>query len=955
MQSDSNAQTGFVQRLLPWVIAGVVLLVYLFTLSRGITYSGMPNLVKAVGWSWQPVYVAPLQWLVTYPVRWLPPGWEVVGLNLFAAVCSVLTLALLARSVAMLPHDRTRDQRALERSDYSTLSIKSAWLPPLLAVLVCGLQLTFWENAVVATGEALDLLLFAYVIRCLLEYRIDELESWLMRLALVYGLAITNNFAMIGFLPALLVSLVWIKGLSFLKLKLLLRMFLFSLAGLSLYLLLPVVQVISGEASQGFFEVLRANLGYQKHMLLSFPRYVVLLVGLTSLLPVLFMGLKWPASFADISAVGSALTNFMMHLLHGIFLVACLYVAFDPAFSPRKLGGIFGYRMLPFYYLGALSVGYFSGYFLLVFRTGAIKPWLRPSAFRKGLNISMLGLVWVVAVAAPVALFIKNLPQIQIVTSPHLITFGHAAAKTLKDAAPRGAVVLSDDPYRLYSVYAAFQKSGGLDNFILLDTTSLPNPGYQRHLHKMHPKLWPEFPADRPLDQAIDPVMLVQLLLALSREHDLYYLHPSFGYYFEQFYLKPENLVYRMMRYSTNAVTGPTLSAAEVESNATFWKQYRAAELEDMARDIELARQRKQPNATLSMSGAMYSRACNFLGVEIQKSGHLDKAGELFKLALELNPDNPSAFINQDYNRLLQTGQRENPEPSEGATKRLMPYGGNMDALLGINGPVDQPQFCLLMAEAFARGRNFRQAAQYLSRVIHYNPTNLSARLALVSMCNEVRLHDLALNSIAQIRSQFPVDSMDLPVMLELIQAEAWAHAGRNDLPKAENLLQAAQQNHPQRGEPYAALAEIYLASGQTNSAASVLEKQLQAQPEDTGALINYARLKMLGKDYLGAMPYLDRALKIQGQNVFALLNRAIANLQSGQLDAAQRDYEALQKLLPKPQHAVSYGLQEVHFKKRNRQLAIKYCNEFLKLAPPGTPEIKLVQDRLKSLKAGFF
>jgi len=47
----------------------------------------------------------------------------------------------------------------------------------------------------------LDLLLFAYVIRNLLEFRLDGRESWLLKASLVYGAGMTNNWAMIGFFP----------------------------------------------------------------------------------------------------------------------------------------------------------------------------------------------------------------------------------------------------------------------------------------------------------------------------------------------------------------------------------------------------------------------------------------------------------------------------------------------------------------------------------------------------------------------------------------------------------------------------------------------------------------------------------------------------------------------------------------------------------------------------------
>src|SRR5206468_2547486 len=124
--------------------------------------------------------------------------------------------------------------------------------PLLFAALICGLQLSFWEHASAATGEMLDLLLFAYIIRCLLEYRIDQRESWLTRSALVYGIAATNNYAMLGFLPAYLAALIWIKGLSFFEFRFVARMFGWGTGGLTLYLFLPLLAVLDGHSGLGF-------------------------------------------------------------------------------------------------------------------------------------------------------------------------------------------------------------------------------------------------------------------------------------------------------------------------------------------------------------------------------------------------------------------------------------------------------------------------------------------------------------------------------------------------------------------------------------------------------------------------------------------------------------------------------------------------------------------------------
>src|SRR6266478_3003960 len=191
MKQEVSPRNGFVSAILPWVVATGALAIYLLTLNPWISLSNLLQVAKLSGWTWQPDLSEPLYWLLTYPLRWLPNNVIPLALNLLSAVCAVLTLALLARSVALLPHDRTHEQRQREHGEFSLLSIPMAWLPPVLAVLVCGLQLTFWEHATAASGEMLNLLLFAYAIRCVLEFRIDERESWLLRAAFVYGLGMT--------------------------------------------------------------------------------------------------------------------------------------------------------------------------------------------------------------------------------------------------------------------------------------------------------------------------------------------------------------------------------------------------------------------------------------------------------------------------------------------------------------------------------------------------------------------------------------------------------------------------------------------------------------------------------------------------------------------------------------------------------------------------------------------
>jgi len=467
------------------------------------------SLSKAAGWDWRSNVVAPLHVVLTLPIRWLPIGLQLLALNLLAVASAALSLGLLARAVALLPHDRTREQRALERSDHSLLGIPAAWLPPVLAAVVCGLQLSFWENAVVATGEAFDLLLFAWLVNCLLDYRLDEKASRLKWFALVYGLAVTNNYAMVSFFPAFLIALFWIKGMSFFRVRFVLTMLLWGLVGLSLYVLLPLVESATDLAGFTFWELLRSYWGYQKEMVLKFPRYIILLCSLTSLLPVLFAGIRWPAQFGEASAAGNALTNLMTHVIHGVFLIACLYVAFDPPFSPRSLTSE-TYAMLPLYFLGALAIGYCSGYFLLVFGVKhGPQAWQRPSPLRRTINLGIVYLLRLALVAVPVGLLIQNFPIIWASSGQAMSRLSHLVAQSLP---PEGAYVLSDDAFRLHALQYELLKHQPQHKHVLVDTTQLIASGYHTYLQKKYKKRWPEF--GRPDDPKflIDSITLIGLI-----------------------------------------------------------------------------------------------------------------------------------------------------------------------------------------------------------------------------------------------------------------------------------------------------------------------------------------------------------------------------------------------------------------------------------------------------------
>jgi tetratricopeptide (TPR) repeat protein len=944
METTASSPLGFVQRRLPWLIIGGALVLFLVTLNTSYAFRGLPTLAVASGIEWRPQFVAPVHFLVTYPLRWLPVGIQPTAMNVFAAACAALSLGLLARSVALLPHDRTRDQRNIQR-EQSLLNIPVAWVPPVVAALVCALQLTFWENAIVGTGEAFDLLLFAYVVRGLLEFRITRKDSWLYRAALVQGLAMTNNYAMVAFFPVFLAALIWIRGIEFFRVRFLLRMFLFGLIGLSGYLILPIINSFSGVPEAGFWPSFTTQLGLQRQSLVRCPPYIIFLLSFTSLFPVLFIGIRWPAQFGDVSAAGNLLTNLMMHVIHAVFLVACLAVTFDLPFGPRRLAMF--WEMLPIYYLGALSVGYFVGYFLLVFTPrSAAKSWQRPSPLRQAINYVVVGLTWVAAAGVPAGLIYKNQRLIQVGNQAGLRPLTERMVGSLPAS---GSVVMADDEPMLQALHVTLRHTGKDKDFVLVHSQSLVQRSYHRHLHKQYPNRWPLLPGDETSRQPVDIGTQLQVFAEVQKQIPFYYLQPTFGPYLEKHYLKPVGLVFQMIPYAGDVVLPPAMSASEIDATDKAWKEF----LPNQLPVYEAPSKNTEQYLPVAIVATIVSRMLNYFGVEIQRTGDFKRADEYFALALRVNPKNPTAFVNHQFNQQWQAGKKEGLPTSPEAGKLFSDYAGNHGLLLGRNGPPDEPTICFLISQYFASARNFRQAAHYLSRTMSFLPEFIPGQLGLISSLIQLGVPDRALTLIAETRKWPGLKSMEITDQVALDEREAWAYVAKGDMPKAEQILRDAQARYPSLAGPFSTLVDIFIATGRGTNAMTVIEQQLRVQPKDVNALINYGVLLYQQGQITNAIAYFDRALAIEPNSKVALMNRAMSHLITGKLDQAEADYIMLERNLPSRSHLIVYGLQEVSWRRKDRKNCLRYLEEYLEIAPKGTPEYQFLEERSKRLKDG--
>ena len=191
------------------------------------------------------------------------------------------------------------------------------------------------------------------------------------------------------------------------------------------------------------------------------------MLGLPSLLPLLVLGIRWPSYFGDPSKLGVTLTTLIFHIFHAFLLLLCIWVALDPQVSPRHLAP--GIPMLTLYYLGALSVGYFSGYFLLVFRTRS-GPRARPAPLLRLLNSATTAAVWLLLLTVTTLLLYRNLPQIRIANGPLLKQY---ASLQIHNLPHTNSVVLSDDPRALVPHPGGCQP-GGLQQILSVPGHRLP-------------------------------------------------------------------------------------------------------------------------------------------------------------------------------------------------------------------------------------------------------------------------------------------------------------------------------------------------------------------------------------------------------------------------------------------------------------------------------------------------
>lgn len=969
-----EARTGpSVYRHLPWAAVAFVLAAYLFTLDRAFSPWNLPILSQVNRWDWRPVGLQPLLLLVSYPTSFFPVSIQPLLLSLISCACATGSLALLARTVMILPQERTRLQRQRALKNGGILPDDSAWLPACLAVLVFGLQLTVWQNATRTSTDVLDLLVFAYVVRAIAEFRLDNRDSWLHKAAFVFGLGIVNNFAMIAYFPIFIGCLIWMKGTSFFNASFLIRFALLGCLGLLLYLLIPTIHGLSDTSATGFWKTLRTYLGGQKAMLFGYNRVYALLFCSVSLIPMLGLAFRWGEAGGDVSGASHAVTTWMTHLIAVAFLTLCIGAAFefktsstaDSVFSISTFAAKTGNpNVLSVFYLAAIAIGYYSGYLLLIFGTVAIHRWARPSALGKKMMKVVVGLLVALTLILPALLAYRNGPiQAKANGSDVLATLGRRLIQNIPDQ----SFVISDNPLFTQLVTASAEVSGRAKKLTSFESGAIELTGFHKYQRKQMPAQWPPLIRDFPDTEPV-PYTAVNLFLThLSSSNRVYYSEPSFGYFFEAHYASPTGMVYHIHPLPVGVLDPVALTPETAATSEALWREIMAKELPP----LKTAKPSKKVNAaevplTIALAQAAYSRSLNSWGVSLQRLGQWDKALEAFTQAVEVNPLNPCAEINRSYNLFARTNKTGPFPVTENISNLLKPYGGQPDALLRLNGPIDEPEILQVMAQRFAEGGPlYLQASVMLRRAGALRNATSEYDLAAARLLSEADRSDVMTQLLEQVKTKgSPTFLANENNQINIADLEAIAAARSGDFAKGESLMQANIRKHPKSDRVYDTLSTLYLQRamhsrrvGKTNDyvefmgkAQGVLADQVKVQPTNVSAWVNYGASYMQMDDNKTAIRLFTKAIELDKNSVPALLNRAICHFKLKSMSEAQQDYEAVRTLQRDPPYQVLFGLAEIAYLGNRKKEALELYEEYLKKAP-NIAEREQVEKRVKELK----
>ncbi|MBR5738037.1 MAG: tetratricopeptide repeat protein [Verrucomicrobia bacterium] len=888
MPVDLNYKTR-----LPWILGAIFFVIYILTLNRWVTLDSLAVLAPIVGWDfWGLRMNSPLFRLVTSPCQLLSPASSILFISVLNAVLASFSLVWLARAVMLLPQDRCTDQRVRNDDPDGLYVSKLSWIPPLLAVCSLGFMFAFWEDATGAFPAIINVFFLSYIVRNTLEYRLDGENFWIYRAAAVYSIALVNNWVMILLLPFWIGSLIWINGTNLLRYStLIVRSFLCFLPGLLFFLYTPTIEYIEGRSDLGFFNLLAMSLKQHASSVTSIPPYILFIFSTFSIIPLILLSIKWDQSRSSggNAGINTAMTRISVRLMNLFFFLYAGAVAFELPVCPSHLTP--GFEGLEFHYIAALVLGFATGYLLIVFHepvTERRQKRFKVSDFMNLIRPVIFVFVLICGVAMLGGLIYKNYPQIQANNSNTLYDLGCNLLDDIqKIDKDKPVTLLSDDPTCIYLVRATMARKGVQDPYIFVDTRFLSYPWYHRRMAKFYPERWKNYFAEATEIGYLDNSNISQWLMLYAKQEHTYYLHPSFGYFFEACKPTLSGLLTQLTPYQDDDVSLWVFSPEEKEAALNYWK----AE-ETVLDKIPRLPEEKLKHGNIAFVAAFYSRMLNNYAVELAKANDRTDAIQFCEEALSLYPRNLAAYMNKHY---YQTGLSTYDDEGQHRYDELFNnYNSSWETVSLFCGKPDLPRPLYEMGTLFSQNHQWRQAYQCFLRVQQYEPNQIQNMTALAYVDSMIGESDRALKLIREAKAYWKQSGQSNSDTISLDTQEAACLLSTGKTEEALALLNEARKNNPQDQRILNMLSRAYIENGNYQEALTLIDRILTSAPDNFDNLYRKA-ICLLGLDRANdALNILDNLLRKNPLNNSIISLRITALLKLKRFDEARAVYEGM-------------------------------------------------------------
>jgi tetratricopeptide (TPR) repeat protein len=284
--------------------------------------------------------------------------------------------------------------------------------------------------------------------------------------------------------------------------------------------------------------------------------------------------------------------------------------------------------------------------------------------------------------------------------------------------------------------------------------------------------------------------------------------------------------------------------------------------------------------------------AHNNYGAILLKMGRAGQAAAEFELSLKLKAQQPNALVNLAQIRFAKGTPESLREARDlfGRAFQLAPDVEIARALVVV---------ALRLGEKHAAAASYRD---YAARLEHA-PANVNAaaaRAELGSALMEAGLFDEAAEELSAAVAGSPAN-------IKTILLLARAHLARKDVPAAGRALESAVARGIQSAEIYAALAEVYEASGHVENAIPAMRLAIEQDPKNESYRFRYAMLLTDTKVPAAAVIRLQEALKAFPNSVKLWFALGVAQSANNQTTEAVLAFEQALKLDPGCAPALAY------------------------------------------------